>query len=168
MTPAPPYDEMDPPVVTLCRVINDSLPGLATIGSCGGHEGGLRDPDGWYVLVEVQLADDRRPTLEAWVSLEFLSWALRDIPTVWFEPTARPPYLNFPGKMLRFVIEGQRTKGEKSEPDDIAAFIQEVFDRLYVDAEYVEQYETEMLDADEPAEGWGTTPVPGIPGTGEA
>ena len=38
-----PYDELDEPVRELVKVLN-SLPGVATIGSCGGHADG--DPGG--------------------------------------------------------------------------------------------------------------------------
>lgn len=31
------YDSLDKPVVELCRVINERLPGLQTSASCGGH-----------------------------------------------------------------------------------------------------------------------------------
>lgn len=46
----PPYDEMDEPVVRLCKALN-ALPGIRTIGSCGGHH-------------EIYLGDPRRAAPE--------------------------------------------------------------------------------------------------------
>ena len=123
-----PYDELDEPVVGLCRLVNGfAFGGLFTIGSCGGHEGGERDPEYWQVCFQLEVEDDR-PTAEAWMSLEFMSWCLRQWrdKEIWLEPWARAPHLNEAGRDLRFTIEGTRPV----EPDEMASWLAEVWERI--------------------------------------
>jgi hypothetical protein len=84
-----PYDELDPPVVELVRVLNEQFDGLATIGSCGGHEDGKpgevhTSADQWWVTFELEPADadadTTAPSAGAWMDLEFLAyWLGRDV-----------------------------------------------------------------------------------------
>jgi hypothetical protein len=61
-----------------------------------------------------------------WLVLEHLAWAINhdyhEGRKVMFLPTARPPFLNFPGKTLCFVIEGY----ENEDPDRLAEFLNQV------------------------------------------
>jgi hypothetical protein len=56
------------------------------------------------------------------MALEFLAWAInRDysaVHSVFLYPTSPPPYLNEPGQMLAFALEGQET-----EADELAHFL---------------------------------------------
>ena len=139
-----PYDELDEPVRELVKVLN-SLPGVATIGSCGGHADG--DPGGvhaaadeWWVTFEL-LPHDREqavwlPTRASWLSLEFLAWQLSTCGDRWdaaLLPYAPPPSLNEPGRMLRFEVRGFRESMNGVKPDEIAAAL-----RAELEAGYAE------------------------------
>jgi hypothetical protein len=77
----PPWDELDESIIPLIRTLNE-LPGIHTLGSCGGHEtpisGNSAPADQWWVLFDLEPADHdgliRVPTPEAWMSLEFLAY----------------------------------------------------------------------------------------------
>jgi hypothetical protein len=126
------YDELDPKVVKLCRTINDGFAfgGLFTISSCEGHEepGHQRDGHEWHVLFQLEVDEDSRPTVEAWMSLEFVSWCMRN----WWEQNchldvwARAPHLNTPGQDIRFSIEGVRPV----EPDELADNLTEMWHQI--------------------------------------
>jgi hypothetical protein len=133
-----PYDELDPPVVGLVRVLNEEFPGIATIGSCGGHEDGKpgamhTSADQWWVTFELEPARMWRrgttaPSAGAWMDLEFLAYWLDRMRAekgvdVHIEPLAAPPHLNFPGRMLCFELDGYRDEHGGGEPDDVAAWI---------------------------------------------
>jgi hypothetical protein len=117
-----PYGELDPPVVGLIRVLNE-FPGIETVGSCGGHDA-QKNPsqcpaDEWYVTFALEPADSQAlvavPTPEAWISLEFLAYEINYIAArreVRLAPFASPPYLNRPGRMLLFQVDGFRTGAE--------------------------------------------------------
>lgn len=128
-----PYDQLDPPVRALCRALN-SFSGILTIGSCGGHlaEDAFRAENRWWVSFGLDVAEDGRPTYAAWLALEFIAWAFRDMwrggYRVEIAPVSLPPYLNEPGQMLAFSIEGWRDTdgtGEGIEPDRVAQFLEE-------------------------------------------
>jgi hypothetical protein len=131
-----PYQELDGPVVPLCRALN-SLPGIWTIGSCGGHPGGGEDEEGrnlpagelpedqWRVTLHPEL-QGWRPTLDAWLSLEFVAWVIDDasrVKTVDIGAHANPPYLNDPAHMLRFTIFGVRDGEHGITPEEVAGLI---------------------------------------------
>jgi hypothetical protein len=118
-----PYDELDPPVVELVRVLNE-FGSISTIGSCGGHEdgeeGGIHAAAyEWWVTFQLEPADHEAessvPSSEGWLDLEYLAYLLntgglrvggkRDVQLV---PYAPAPHLNVPGRMLRFSIVGFR------------------------------------------------------------
>lgn len=132
---AVPYDELDPPVVRLCRAIN-ALPGVQTIGSCGGHEeGGMLPANQWSVGLYVEQGGDDRPTYPGWLSLEFLAWAIRDFGRaqhrVQMGALSVAPYLNEPGRMLTFIIEGWRDGSGGVEADYVADGLGKMTDELF-------------------------------------
>jgi hypothetical protein len=142
-----PYDELDPPIVELVRVLNE-LPGIETLGSCAGHEDprpGAWPADRWFVTFILEPADPEAlavsPSPEAWVSLEWLVWLVngnlaRAGRRVELVPSSPPPYLNHPSRMLRFAIEGGR--GEQGiEPADLAEEIERLVPELYIPAEEI-------------------------------
>ena len=105
---AQPRIPLDPPIRPLVRALN-SFAGIRTIGSCGGHpaplKGGQWEEGTWYVTFRVDRSDD------GWFALEFLAWAInhdhaRGGGHVTVVPTAPAPYLNGPGTVLRFALEG--------------------------------------------------------------
>lgn len=130
-----PYDEFDPPIVPLARTLN-GLPGIRTLSSCGGHEeptnASAATAEHWYVSFELAPANEqafvRTPTPEAWLTLEFLAWEISDhrraARSVELGPIAHPPWLNRPGRMLQFQIDGWRDGDGGIEPDDLADAIE--------------------------------------------
>jgi hypothetical protein len=100
-----PYDGIDPPVRNLIRVLN-RFPGTTTYTSCGGHDDPQFDaqaPAGcWYVDSHIDRSD------EGYASLEFFAWVNYDLRSrpIYFEPLAKPPFLNFPGHMLWYRWSG--------------------------------------------------------------
>ena len=141
-----PYDDLDAPVVRICRAIN-ALPGLHTIGSCGGHEeGGELPADRWRVSLYVEQERDRRPTFAGWLALEFLAWTIRDHARggsdIAFLAWSLPPYLNDPGQMLRFSIEARRGGDGGIEADHLAANLEQWT------ADSFRPYASELLDSE--------------------
>ena len=111
-----PYKELDPAIVPLVRALN-RFPAVHTLGSCGGHdepEIGKAGPGMWWVTFEVD------HTQAGWVSLEFLAWVIyRSLSApITLRPDAYPPFLNWPGRELRFVLE----LSELSEPSGMDVF----------------------------------------------
>jgi hypothetical protein len=133
-----PWDELDPPVVELCRAIN-ALPDVATVASCGGHEpaamsGASAPANEWWVSYQVVL-DDERPTEMGWHSLEFLAWAFREMMRggLAIRPMyhASPPFLNEPGHMLVFQVDGRRDGQGGVEADRVAQELAEMVDEFF-------------------------------------
>lgn len=123
------YKELDSNIVNLVRALN-AFPGVVTIGSCGGHPdpGPGQWPEGrWYVKMEFEKNE------AGWIALEFLAWAINvDYASeyhAFFYPTSAPPYLNRPGKMLAFALEGRDV-----EPDDLAEFLDTVREECFIGA----------------------------------
>ena len=119
-----PYDELDANIINLVKALN-AFPGVITVGSCGGHEE-ITNPSQWPAgswYVKFKLPRDR---LGRYV-LEFLAWVINENcrslggDAVVLIPTAAPPYLNTPGDVLYFVVEGY--EGEDS--DALAELLQE-------------------------------------------
>ena len=139
-----PYAELDAPVVRLCRAIN-ALPGLATIGSCGGHPGpdAFLPEDEWTVVIKLDLVDSA-PTSDGWISLEFLGWVIHDFgragKRVQLAAGAAPPYLNGPGTVLSFAIDGWRGDAGGVEPDELAKFLERVTEDLFVPAAQLDEF----------------------------
>lgn len=129
MSDTTPYDEIDRNVRELCRALN-AFEGIRTVGSCGGHEGGRRCggwPSGaWYVAFGV----DFDP--EGHFSLEFLAWLVNhDMRNagrrVLIYPDSPPPWLNEPGRSLRFILEGSE------DPEEMARRIDKLRAEYIVD-----------------------------------
>ena len=123
-----PYKEIDSNVVSVVRAIN-RFPGIQTCGSCGGHK---RPKPGQYHHGEWNVSFEIEPTEEGWFSLEFLSWLLNnDLRKakikVHLYPSAMPPYLNFPGRMLLFYIDARGWK-----PGDAAVTLERARKDLFV------------------------------------
>ena len=131
--PRVPYGEIDPPIVNLVRALNQ-FPGVHTIGSCGGHRDAERDqaPEGqWYILFEVD------KTSEGWMSLEFLGWAIgRDMRRAGSAVTLRvdsaPPWLNYPGEMIRFLLDLSEPGRPDDAPDEVADWLRYAKSSFYV------------------------------------
>jgi hypothetical protein len=146
MSEAVPYDELDPPIRELVRVLSEEFAGVETIGSCGGHEdgtpGGMHaSADEWWVTFHLEPADSdaavAAPSERAWLDLEFLVYwigqqARERKVDVELLPWAPPPHLNEPGRMLRFEIRGWRGD-DGIEPDEVAALIRDGLEELYVE-----------------------------------
>jgi hypothetical protein len=118
-----PYDELDPSIVSLVRAIN-ALPGIWTIGSCGGHEeGGSLPSDLYEVMFQFEIDGDRRPTAEAWQAFEYLAWFADECGDlslrVWADMgQAIVPWRRTrpePGRTVMFELSGFREGGD--EPD---------------------------------------------------
>jgi len=77
-------------------------------------------------------------TEAGWVSLEFLAWAInRDMgrSSVVMLPDSAPPFLNFPGRMLRFQLSRQVAgDGEKDSPQGLADWLAELKSGYYFTA----------------------------------
>jgi len=137
-----PYDELDPPIVPLVRTLN-GFPGIETLGCCAGHEtplsGNSAPADEWWVTFTLEPADPSAlvaiPTPEAWVSLEFLAYMREQLQHAGHElalrPYAPPPFLNLPGRMLRFELHGWRGEEPTTEPAEIADKLDRAAEEYY-------------------------------------
>jgi hypothetical protein len=136
------YEAMDVSVQRLVAVLN-RLPGIKTLSSCGGHDMPISldslPADEWYVTVVLEPrdrdSDIHAPTDQAWLDLEYLAWRVNGPPwrhkAVELVAFAKPPYLNFPGRMLAFNLQGWRGGETGVEPDDLAESIAQDLDDLY-------------------------------------
>lgn len=123
-----PYNEIDTNIIALVRALNE-FDGLTTIGSCGGHPNPTicQEPEGsWSIIMKFDHGND------GWLALEFLSWLINHDAAnagkrVLLYPTARPPHLNHPGRVLSFVF-----KGENEDPDEWAMWIHQVRIECYI------------------------------------
>ena len=149
MTEAIPYDEIDPPVRELVRVLND-FPGIHTYTSCGSHPDHERDPDNlsqndegiFYVDFNVDRTD------EGWLSLDVLGWVaftaqLAGPQDVTLEVGAKAPYLNWPGQMLFFRFAGADSGDQPPTADALAYSLETLRDQFYISAEEARDWPTE-------------------------
>jgi hypothetical protein len=129
-TAVPSKPEIDVKIRRLVDALN-AFDGIATLGSCGGHPKPLKGgqwPDGsWYVTLTV-----RRDT-HGWRALEFLAWLInhhyaRAEAGVMFYPDALPPYMNTPGSMLKFALEGY----QGTSPDKLASFMNQQREACFI------------------------------------
>jgi hypothetical protein len=99
---------IDPLIQHLVDALN-AFDGIRTHGSCGGHPepllGGQWPAGSWYVKFRVDKSE------HGWRALEFLAWLInnayqRDEHHVTLYPVAPPPYLNEPGEVLSFALDG--------------------------------------------------------------
>lgn len=128
MTSSVPYDELDTRIKPLVEAVN-ALPGIVTLGSCAGHPDPKpgQYPEGrWYVKFQVEHNE------EGWRSLEFLAWIASDLQrgnyAVILEAKSPPPYLNYPGASLSFVLEGEDVDPEET----VARFLSQMHADCYV------------------------------------
>ena len=121
---------IDPAIGRLVNALN-AFEGIETIGSCGGHpeplKGGQWPAGTWYVKFCVD------KNAHGWRALEFLAWLInndyqRAGHHVILLPTAPPPYLNEPGQVLHFALEG--SDGE--DPDALASWMDGLRNSDYV------------------------------------
>jgi hypothetical protein len=121
---------IDPVIQRLVDALN-AFAGIRTHGSCGGHAEPLRGgqwPAGtWYIKFRVDKGE------HGWRALEFLAWLInnayqRDEHHVTLYPIAPPPYLNGPGQVLSFALEGYANEN----PDVLADWIQQVHQQAYI------------------------------------
>ena len=124
--------EIDAKIRELVDALN-AFDGVATLGSCGGHpeplKGGQWPEGSWYVTFRVS-----RDT-HGWRALEFLAWLVNHDytqaePRVRLYPDSAPPYLNRPGAMLKFALEGC----EGVSPDALASFMNRQRQRCFIPA----------------------------------
>ena len=141
------YDEIDAPIRSLVQVLN-AFPGARTIGSCGSHDspkGDQAGPGCWWVLIGFDRSDD------AWLSLEFLGWAVTRVlgsdGTCTLEADAAPPYLNHPGRMLRFILQRHEpVERPHSDGEGFAAELARLRDEFFVDSTDALEYEMDSDD----------------------
>lgn len=96
-------DELDPNIIRLVQALN-AYHGVKTNGSCGGHPNPVMGQwsEGRY-YVKMRITQNRL----GWLVLEFLAWAINnDFNGAVLKLSAPPPYLNKPGQVLHFVVEG--------------------------------------------------------------
>jgi hypothetical protein len=127
-----PNPEIDTRIRKLVDALN-AFDGVATLGSCGGHPAPLKGgqwPEGsWYVTFKV------RQDTHGWRALEFLAWLINHCyvdaePRVRLYPDSAPPYLNTPGSMLKFALEGF----EGASADALATFMDQQRTRCFIAA----------------------------------
>lgn len=116
-----PYDQLDPNIVGLVRALN-ALPGITTIGSCGGHEnpGETQRPLGeWFVTFRVL---HRRG---GWRSLESIAGATTLDPwrTRLSAHSSRPGQPS--GRSLFFSFQGW----ENADPQRIAHYLNRLLEQ---------------------------------------
>lgn len=127
---AVPYGEMDSNIVGLAKAIN-AIPGLYTVGSCGGHRNNTPNqlPWGqWEVILQLELSEDNSPLVEAWHNLEALAYAISkcfDSGTgdVYIKVWSAAPDLNGYGESISFTM-----KGKDVSPDELMNFLIRFFE----------------------------------------
>jgi hypothetical protein len=118
MSSSIPYNQLDTNIISLVEVLN-SLPGIKTLGSCGGHENptSIQQPLGeWFVSFYVAHTKGGMRSLEYIAGS--LSWSNRRANLE--VSTSAPGYAT--GRALFFVLSGW----DFLEPDDIAKIIAEI------------------------------------------
>jgi hypothetical protein len=115
------YHELDENIVLLVRALN-AFPGIATIGSCGGHENPseIQRPAGeWFVTFRVT------HTQGGWKSLEYIAGAITLDPwrTSLTVHTSQPG--NATGRAMFFSLQGW----ENANPDRTANYLNRVRDQ---------------------------------------
>jgi hypothetical protein len=125
-----PGQTIDASIRQLVDALN-AFRGIRTIGSCGGHPepvtGGQWPAGAWYVKFRVDQDE------AGWRALEFLAWLINNAYQraehhVTLYPTAPPPYLNTPGQVLAFALEG--FDGE--DPNQLAECMDRLRAKAYV------------------------------------
>ncbi|HEY5146569.1 MAG TPA: hypothetical protein VII82_07365 [Polyangiaceae bacterium] len=160
-----PYEELDPPVRKLVRILNE-YDDVETLGSCGGHEtpmsGNSAPANEWWVMFwlkpanrEVTLATmhdldvSAIPSESGWFHLEQLVYWINERlgrkRAVVLRPIAVPPHLNGPGS-LRFELDGYRDGDDGIEPDEVADFIRRIPEMIDEDAAAADKNIQRLID----------------------
>lgn len=134
--------EIDINIRHLIDVLN-SFPGVTTFASCGGHPE-PRTPaqwpvGSWYVFMHISR---NQPGL---LSLEFLAWAINNAMScsdrnILLFPTSPPPWLNEPGKSLKYSLEADGVN-----PEELATVLADWKRRYYCAADSAKQ--TKLLES---------------------
>ncbi len=119
---------IDENILPLVNVLN-GLEGVTTFGSCGGHKDPTQcqeDEGCWYVLLEISKNET------GWYMLEFLAWLInhdmrKTDRQVNLFLTSPPPFINEPGSMLAFGLEGF-----DEDPQYLADYISKAVEEYYV------------------------------------
>ena len=86
---------------------------------------------------------------DAWLSLEFLAWAVnhdggRSGRAAVVKPDARPPYLNGPGRTLRFELASYPQRAEdRDSADHWARWLEELRHSYFYDAAQAKEWYAE-------------------------
>lgn len=107
--------QLDPNIVTLVQALN-AFPGIATIGSCGGHENPteVQRPLGeWFVTFRVA------HTGGGWRSLEYIAGSITLDPwrTMLTVHTSQPGQAT--GRAMFFSLQGR----DFADPDRVARYL---------------------------------------------
>ncbi len=134
-------DELDLKLIAL-RLALDAFEGIVTSG--GGHPDPSDPEEKWSVTFQVE------PSPEGWFALEFLVWAInndyvRAGHNVQLTLNSAPPYLNFPGKTMRFDVVGAQ-----EDPQRLADHLHQRREVLYFSPA-----DLEMMDEDDDDEAIG-------------
>ena len=120
----PPYEELDPAIVELCRVINE-FPDTFTIDSCQGFIDGHKPDEPWSVFFK----PDFPASFDAYSVIEFLAWVINGGVAygegfkVKLHLNSTPPGFNAPGETMYFFIQGYNR-----HPDEFAVWLRKVRD----------------------------------------
>jgi hypothetical protein len=140
LNPPVPWEELDQPIRDLVRELSN-LPGIVTLSSCGGHDdaaakGDGRGPEHWDVYFRPCFAfpEDAEavwPDEDGWLAVEFLTWVVHDLRAagrrIWIDVDASAPFLNGPGRSMKFIISGVRTGEGGYSPEDFIADLRRVY-----------------------------------------
>jgi hypothetical protein len=120
-------DELDSNIKPLVDALN-ALEGIRTFGSCGRQRNpkpGQWQRGNWHVKFDVA------QNAHGWRALEFLAWLINcdasDTYKVVLYPYASPPFMNEPGQMLCFVLEGKC-----DNPRKVGALLAKATRELYI------------------------------------
>jgi len=120
-----PYDQFDPEMVELCRVINE-FPGIVTSSSCQGFLDDHRPGNPWHVYFECH----GLPSLEGYASIEFLVYLKREARADGFDMdvgvSASAPVLNGVCQSMWFTIHCRNR-----HPNDYAAFLRKMRNEIF-------------------------------------
>ncbi|OEJ21082.1 hypothetical protein [Streptomyces subrutilus] len=137
-TGAPPWDALDPGIVSLVRAFS-RMPGIITVSSCEGHPERDGEKADWHIGWKLRSADaavsiiDAGPHPEGWLLTEWLLWHANDLGRAGYDiirSTSIPaPFLNFPGRALTFWVHGSLSGEKTMSPDEYLASLRETWEK---------------------------------------